>query len=270
MAGGRAHSAPRETPARRPAPEGLALRPLAGRWVGRLLLAATAVAAGYWLLSGPVGAYSGVEVRGYDRQDLPELRRAVEGAVADGTILAVPEAEVREATADFAWVGDVVVRRAWPRGLIVDVIPARPAAVAVPRTGRPMLVAPSGAVMGPAPTAAQLPRVMVAGPALEAGAELPGGSRVVFAFARAVEPDVAARLRSMRVERGEIVGKLAVGPRLMVGRPERLTAKAAALSAVVHYLSPEDQRAATYIDLSVPERPAVGGASALTPNLDLE
>jgi hypothetical protein len=66
----------------------------------------------------------------------------------------------------------------------------------------------------------------------------------------------------MRVERGEIVGKLVGGPRLVAGPPERLTAKAAALSAVVHYLSPEDQRAASYIDLSVPERPAVGGVPA--------
>jgi hypothetical protein len=269
MAGGRAHTAPRETPPRRTR-EDLAPRPLAGRWVGRLLLAATAIAAGYWLLSGPVGGYSGAEVRGYDRQDLPELRAAVEGAVADGTILAVPQSEVRDATADFPWVGDVVVHRAWPRGLIVDVIPARPAAVAVPRTGRPMLVAPSGAVMGPAPKAARLPRLMVAGPALEAGADLPEGSRTVFAFTRAVDPDVAARLRSMRVERGEIVGKLVAGPQLMAGPPERLTAKAAALSAVVHYLSPEDQRAASYIDLSVPERPAAGGAPAPTQNLDLE
>jgi hypothetical protein len=57
---------------------------------------------------------------------------------------------------------------------------------------------------------------------------------------------------------GLLVGRLRGGPDLRLGTGERMAAKAAALGLVLRDIGPEDERAASYIDLTVPERPALG------------
>lgn len=56
-----------------------------------------------------------------------------------------------------------------------------------------------------------------------------------------------------------LAARLEGGPELRLGKAERLPAKATALGMVLAALSGDDRAAATYIDLSVPEHPAVGG-----------
>jgi hypothetical protein len=57
---------------------------------------------------------------------------------------------------------------------------------------------------------------------------------------------------------GTWVGRLTGGPELRLGAGERMAAKAAALGLVLADLSADDEQSAAYIDLSSPERPAVG------------
>lgn len=236
-----------------------------GRDAALALIVATAAAAGaWWLLTGPLLAVTAVEVDGYDRTDLPQLEAALGAAAARGTSVAPAEEDLRTVAARFPWVDDLVIRRDLPRGLRVQVIMARPAAVAVPEQGEPALVTEAGRVLGPAGSERGLARFRTADlttPA--AGTDISGEPLAALRFAAAAEPEVAARLRSLRLERGRLLGRLDAGPRLRLGPPERLPAKARSLAAVLNHLPPEAEAAATYLDLSVPERPAlVGGPEA--------
>ncbi len=225
-----------------------------------LIVAAAAAAGGWWLLTGPLLAVNNVEVEGYDQPDRAALEAALAAAATRGTVVALPVDDLRAVAVRFPWVGDLVVRRDLPRGLRVEIIMARPAAVAVPERGDPVLVTEGGVVLGPAGTDRDLPRFRTADvTAPAAGAVITGEARAALRFAAAAEREVAARLRSLRLERGRLLGRLEAGPRLRLGPPERLPAKARSLAAVLNHLPPETERAATYLDLSVPERPALVG-----------
>jgi hypothetical protein len=94
------------------------------------------------------------------------------------------------------------------------------------------------------------------------GARLPKKLETSFAFVKEVPPEIASRIRALRqVDGGLIQGELTGLGDLIVGRPGRPKARAAALTAVLRDLSDgegSEQAAARYIDVSVPERPAVG------------
>jgi hypothetical protein len=91
------------------------------------------------------------------------------------------------------------------------------------------------------------------------GAMLPDGARAAVAFIAAAPPEVGARVRALTAGRdGALSGRLHRGPALRLGPPERLPAKAAALALVLGNLSRDEEQAAGYIDLTFPERPALG------------
>jgi hypothetical protein len=83
-----------------------------------------------------------------------------------------------------------------------------------------------------------------------------------------LEPQIAGRVRALREEGGALYARLAGGPELRLGLPEDLEAKARALDVVLGQLSAADERAASYIDLSVPTRPAAGGLGATVGGTD--
>jgi cell division septal protein FtsQ len=125
-----------------------------------------------------------------------------------------------------------------------------------------MLVSAEGRVLERARGRPGLPAVRLLKPAPEAGEHLPAAATAALGFLAASQDDVAARVRGLGVRGGQLEGALADGPKLRLGAPDRLVAKAASLQAVLDHLSAEEERAATYIDLSVPERPAIGGLGA--------
>lgn len=216
--------------------------------------------AGWWLATGPVLTVRSVSVSGYDRPDAAALGDAVDAAAGrGGSLISPPVGAIRRSAVRFPWVKDVVVHRSWPLGITVEVIPAEPLAVAVPRQGTPVLVSPAGLVMGPAGGTGGLARVRVPGTAPAVGAPVPAAARAPLTFAAALPAPIAGRLRNLRLERGRVVGALHAGPELRLGPPVRMRAKAAALQALLAGLPPEDLRAADYIELSVPEHIAVGG-----------
>jgi hypothetical protein len=214
----------------------------------------------YWLLTGPLLAVHGVTVRGYDRDDRGELVAALRAAAADGTVLSPPVGDLREAAEAFPWVASISVARSWPREIAIDVVQAEPAAAAATREGA-VIVTASGRVLGPVPEAAGVGwlRIGEDGPPPAIGEMLPADARPALAFVVAAEPEVAARVRQLKVgEDGLLTGRLRAGPSLLLGRPERVQAKARALGLVLDDLSAEDELAAGYIDLTIPERPALG------------
>jgi|GEM_PF-2689372 len=214
---------------------------------------------GHWLATGPVLTARGVHVAGYDRADAAQLDAALEAAAGrGGSLLAPPVGAMRRAAVRFPWVADIVVRRDLPAGLAVQVIPAEPAAIAVPPEGAPAFVSRAGLVMGPAGDARGLPRLRLAGPVPPPGAALPRGARAPLAFVLALEPEVAGRIRALRVEGGRVLGRYG-RVEVRLGAPVQMAAKAAALEAVVAGVAPGEVAVADYIELSEPLHPALGG-----------
>jgi len=212
----------------------------------------------YWLATGPLLATSGVSVSGYDRPDRAELVAAVARAAGEGTIIAPATGDVAAAAERFPWVESVSISRDWPRGMAVHVTEAAPAAVAS-FGDQAVLVSAEGRVLGPRegrPGVGWL-RLEVAPP--PAGADVPNGARPALEFIAGADPEVGARVRALRLAADATwVGRLTGGPDLRLGSGERMAAKAAALGLVLADLSAEDEESAAYIDLSSPERPAVG------------
>jgi cell division protein FtsQ len=163
-------------------------------------------------------------------------------------------------------VASVSVQRDWPRGVTVDVSMARPVAIAAAAGGEAAVVAESGRVLGPVPEDAGLGWLRVAGPPPAAGYALPDADRAALAFLAAAPPEAARRVRRLGMDAtGALSGHIDGGPALRLGRPEHLTAKARALGLVLAQVPAEDIQSATYIDLRVPKRPAIGGLAPIAP-----
>lgn len=252
-------------PVRRPHPALVERRRAIARQRGRrrrsgallLLGTAAAVAVLYWLLTGPLLAVQDVRVRGYDQPDRAALVEALERAAGEGTILVPSVEEMRAAASAHPWVASITVARTWPRGLAVNVREAEPVAIASFRD-RAVLVSAAGRVLGEREGSPGLGWLTLSDAPPPAGGTLPDGARAGLAFIAAADPPTAARVRAMAIDRdGALTGRLVGGPRLRLGPPERLAAKASALGLVLADLSAEDERTAAYIDLTFPERPAL-------------
>ncbi len=235
-----------------------------GRLGLRIAGAAALAAFGYWLAVGPLMTVSGVTLSGYPGPDPSRVTALIDQAASrGGSLLAPPVGDIRRAAQADPWIKDVIVSRDLPTGIVVQVVPARPVAVGVPRAGAPMLVSRDGRSMGPVPPGTTLGRIAVPSPAtLPLGAALPKASRAPVAFIAALPEEDAARVRGLTVRHGLVEGRLTRGPQLRAGTPGNMAAKAAALSAVLAQVNDSDQRAAQYVDVSVPDHPALGGPNA--------
>ncbi len=220
-----------------------------------------AAAALYWMATGPLVAVGGVSVTGYDRADRAELESALEAAAGEGTILSPATGEMRAAAREFAWVESITVVRSWPRSLAVRVVEATPAAVAA-FEDQAVLVSADGRVLGVKDATRGLGWLRLGAVPPGEGGTLPAAARASLAFIAAAPPEVAGRVRALRATpEGLVVGRVTDGPDLRLGAPERMAAKARSLALLLASLSPEEEASASYIDLSVPENPALGPAS---------
>lgn len=233
------------------------------------VLTALGVAAGlvvlYWVATGPLLAVHQVDVRGYARDDSADLVRALEDAAGEGTVIVPATAQLRRVAERFPWVESISVSRTWPRGLRVDVVQARPVAV-VSFGAQAALVSASGRVLGPVTGGERLGVVRLRAAAPEAGGSLPEIERAVLPLLANLPAKLGARIEDLQVDRsGVVTAALADGPPLRLGRAERMAAKATALRLMVADVPARELALAAYIDLSVPENPALGigsGANA--------
>lgn len=231
--------------------------------------ALAAVALAYWMLTGPLLAVHGVNVRGYDRADRDQLVAALTEAGESGSLLSPPRAAMERAARPFPWVESITVVRNWPRALGVQVTQVRPIAHARGTDGATVMVASNGRVLETGEGAAPLGWMSLPTTTPEPGAQLPDGESQILTFLAALDAGTAARVRDLRmVEGGTAVARLEGGPELRLGRPVRLAAKATALGLVLSALSSEEAADAAYIDLTVPEHPAVGGIDEATDGAD--
>ena len=250
--------APRRTAAR-------AVRRLSPRMRRRMLLVVvlSLVAAGgyqFWLRDSSLVAVDKVNVTGLTTGDSQRVRAALTAAGETMTTLHVDEAALEHAVEGFPVVRALEVKPDFPHGLNVHVVEYVPAALAVSDSGR-VRVAGDGTILRGVPVENRLPTVDVDGPL--------GGKRLLDPVARgavAVAGGAPAALRGRisDVERREGEGYVATlreGPELIFSGATRLTAKWAAAARVLADL---EARGASYVDLRIPGRPAVGGLSATT------
>lgn len=237
--------------------------------LGRLVPSGRSLALAFALLAGAVGAYlvaretalfsvRQVAVEGAP----PGVARQVERALGEtrGTsLLAVDVAAARSAVQSLPWVAAVSFDRAYPHTLRVRVTIERPVAVA--RQGvSSFLVSADGRVVarvdkGKRP---ELARIWVRSDVkLEPGVPVSGDT---LAAVNAVSPlegsGFPRRVTSVTVGEEAITLRLRSGLELRLGEPVDLDLKLAVAAAALPRLQP----GATYLDVSVPERPVAGAA----------
>lgn len=230
-----------------------------------LLAGAACLAGGWWMLTGPPGRIASVEVSGYDGPQAKAVAGTLRRVAERGSVIDPPTDLMRRSMAGYPWVDDLHVRRRLPRGISVVVVPATPAAVAVPSSGPAMLLSSSGRVLGriPKKNAPSVLRVRVGDLKLAPGGRLEGDVvAAALALSANLTPATGGRLVALRSQRGALVGRLAEGPEVRFGLMQDLPAKAEALELVLGQLSRAEEEAAVYIDLSVPWFPAVGDRAA--------
>lgn len=233
-----------------------------------LLGLVAAVMVGYWVLSGPLLSVRSVQVSGYDRHDLPALEQALTDAGRTGTVMSPPVTAIERAADRFPWVASLRVERKLPTGLVVRVVQARPVAIASAGGLTPLLVTSTGRMLGQPAGDDALPSLEANPADLKVGGRLPDEAMDLLVFATELDSELAPQVRGLvRTEQGAVVGRIDAGPEIRLGTSERMVAKARALSMVWAYLAVEERQQATYIDVSVPESPAVGGVAVETEDM---
>ena len=176
------------------------------------------------------------------------------------TTLHVDREALDRAVAGYPVVRRLEVQPDFPHGLSVKVVEYQPAAIAVSDAGR-VPVAGDGTILRGVKVEGSLPTVAVDG---ALGTEFLVDRGALGAAAVAGGAPAVLRGRIADVERrGDdgYVAELRDGPELIFGPATQLRAKWAAAARVLADL---EARGASYVDLRIPDRPAVGGLAATT------
>jgi cell division protein FtsQ len=242
-----------------------AVRRLSPRLKRRLIalaIACLALAAGYqfWLRDSSLVAVEHVEVTGVTSSDAARVRAAITSAARDMTTLHVDREALDRAVAGYPVVRKLEVAPDFPHGLSVHVIEYEPAAIAVSDAGH-VPVAGDGTILRGVAVKGNLPTVDVDG-ALGTAFLLDRTARGAAAVAGGAPAVLRARIEDVQRRSDDgYVAELRDGPELIFGAATRLRAKWAAAARVLADL---EARGATYVDLRIPSRPAVGGLAATT------
>lgn len=231
------------------------------------LVLAAALTAAYLFMRSPLFAVDHVRVSGFERLAPEEIRDLA--AIPAGTLIwrVNPDAVARRVESH-PRVAGAVVRREWPRGLAIEIRERRPVALLVTGGDPPGwaevdgqgLVLATGEGRPPeVPGAVRLDGVPAGPfhPGRPVVPELLPAVQVAAALDAAALPDPA---RAMRLQPGGTLRlRLASGLEVRWGRANEAAAeKVRALAAVLADLAREP-RPATYIDVTYPRRPVLGG-----------
>jgi cell division protein FtsQ len=229
-----------------------------------LVLAAALLVLGsgyqFWLRDSSLVAVEEVTVTGLSTSDAERVRIALAGAGRDMTTLHVDHEALERAVAGFPVVRELEVTTDFPHGLRIHVVEHVPAAIAVGDGGR-VAVAGDGTILSGIRVEGRLPIVEVEG---SLGVEQLRDPTALAsaAIAGSAPSALRGRLEEVAVD-GDLgqVARLREGPELVFGDASRVRAKWAAAARVLADL---EASGATYIDVRIPGRPAVGGLPAET------
>ncbi len=240
----------------------LAASPRLRRRLLLLIAAGLLLAASYqlWLRNSSLVAVDRVTVTGLRTSDAERVRAALSNAGRSMTTLHVDHDALERAIAGFPTVRGLEVSTDFPHGLQIHVVEHAPAAVAVGEGGR-VAVAGDGTILQGVPAGKGLPTVEVDG---SIGVDHLRDRTALASAAIAGAAPTALRGRLAEVgddgERGQVV-RLRRGPEVIFGDAGRVRAKWAAAARVLADL---EASGASYVDVRLPGRPAVGGLEAET------
>ncbi|HLH66563.1 MAG TPA: hypothetical protein VKV27_12760 [Solirubrobacteraceae bacterium] len=231
------------------------------RWGARAAVAVAllgALATGGWLYfrDSPLVAVRRVQIIGAGGPSGARIRRALELAAGQMTTLDVSLSALRAAVAPFSSVVRLQVSTSFPHTMRIRVLQRRAVAV-ISADGARVTVADDGVLLrDQAPTAAlpviqlaaEPPGERVTGAALQEVLLLADAPRALLRHVQSVWSDPVHGL----------VAQLRDGPRVYFGAAAQLAAK---WSAVVDVLGSPSSAGASYIDVTVPQRPAAGAGS---------
>jgi cell division protein FtsQ len=227
------------------------LRTLLAAGVALVLL----LAGWFWLRDASLVAVRDVEVTGVAGAQGVRVRAALTEAARSMTTLHVRRDALETAAAPFSIVKRIEVATDFPHAMRIHVV-TNVAVGAVAVDGRRIAVTSDGTLLRDVTAAATLPEIPLH--TAPAGTRLTEPAAVAAAAALGAAPAaLRARVEGivMTPEHGLSL-QLAHGPVLWFGSGERLAAKWAAAAAV---LADPEAAGASSIDVSAPERPAVGG-----------
>ena len=216
------------------------------------------LAGGYfgWLRNSSLVAVTDVKVEGVTSEDREQIVGALTDAAKGMTTLHVRSDQLASAASRFPTVAAIRTDTDFPHGLTIHVIERKPVLVA--RSGdRSVAVGPDGELLPSFPAAdLHVPTLVV--DSLPAAGKLDGDA-LEQALVVGAAPDPLLPLIE-RVSIGPQFGVVVTvkgGIALRFGSPGGARAKWAAAAAV---LADPQLTTASYVDVRVPERPAVGGA----------
>lgn len=234
----------------------------AGRWLLALIAAAAVLGAAYmlWFRDSSFVRVEEVTVQGATGSEAERLRTTLVSVGRSMSTLDLDRQKLDAAAAGYPVVRKLEISPDFPHGLHIRVIEHVPAAIAIVDGAR-VPVAGDGTVLRGVSAKGALPTLQardglkgdrLADPRALRAAAVAGAAPTVLR--RRVE-DV-----TIDAERG-LVAQLRDGPELVFGSAARLHAKWIAAARV---LADEDAQGASYIDLRLPGRPAVGGLGAVS------
>jgi cell division protein FtsQ len=213
-----------------------------------------------WFRDSSLVAVRDVKVENIESSDRGQVVSALTRAAEGMTTLHVQTDRLSDAVSDVPTVASVSADPSLPHGLTIHVTEYRPALVAV-EGDRKVPVAADGSVLPGARVTGSLPQLPVA--------SLPGSGRLSGkALAEALTLGAAPDPLRPLIEGTTVDDTYGVlvtmrgGIQLRFGSDGNRKAQWAAAAAV---LADPSLDALTYIDLRVPERPAVGGSSTPSP-----
>ncbi|MDO9357215.1 MAG: cell division protein FtsQ/DivIB [Solirubrobacteraceae bacterium] len=206
------------------------------------------------LLFTPVAHPRDLQVEGVTGSSAQRIRTALEESGGSQSTFMVSEAKLMEAVQGYPEVAAVEVDAHPPFRLDLTVV-MRPPVARVQTGGRSVVVAGDGTILERA-SSAKVPRVdaTISNVRL-AGSRVTGGRGALAVLAAAPE-ELLGFARTIRAGDSGLELVLARGPRLIFGNATLAKDKWVAAAAVI---ADGAAARATYIDLRVPSRPAVGG-----------
>lgn len=230
-------------------------RPRLRTIVVAVLATALLVAGWFWLRDSSLVGVRTVTVTGLGGGQAAEIEQALADAGRSMTTLHLRREALDSAVAPFSIVKRIEVSTDFPHGLRIHVV-SNVAVGAVEIDGRRTPVTADGTLLRDVAASDRLPLVPLHG--TPAGSRLAEGEALAaFAVLGAAPSGFRARVERVATTRAHgLELTLRDGPALWFGDRERLTAKWAAVAAV---LADPEAAGATYVDVSAPERPAVGG-----------
>jgi cell division protein FtsQ len=220
-------------------------------------LGIVAVAAGVYAAAreSSVFAIHRVEVAGAQPRLTAEIERTLHPELGVN-LLALDGARIERDVAALPAVRSVHYDRAFPHTLRVVVVPETPVAI-VHRGAQTWLLSARGRLIARVAPATRpgLPRIWVPakGP-VTAGEILPADGGGAAAQALALAAHFPARIGTASLTNGDLTFRLRSGVALLFGRPTDLRLKLAIARRTLTLLPP----GATYLDVSVPQRPVAG------------